>query len=74
MALRRIEYTADFLAQLRLLGLHGVRPGAFAVDDSSAFGPPVDLRGAYVWDAPVELGAFTYLGPDVFCTSARIGR
>ena len=74
MALRRIEFTPEFLTHLRLLGVHGVRQGAFAVDDASAFEPPADLRGAYVWDAPVEIGAFSYLGPDVFCTAARIGR
>lgn len=74
MALRRIEFTADFIAHLRLLGLHGVAPGTFAVDDASSFEPPADLRRAYVWDAPVEMGAFSYLGPDVFCTAARIGR
>lgn len=74
MALRRIEISPEFAAHLRMLGVHGVRPGTVAVDDASAFEPPADIRGAYVWDAPVVMGAFSYLGPDVFCTSARIGR
>lgn len=74
MALCRIDFTPDFVAHLKLLGLHGVRAGTFAVDDASAFEPPADLRHAWVWDAPVEVGAFTYLGPDVFCTAARLGR
>lgn len=71
MALRRIEFTPEFITHL---GLHGIAPGIRAVDDASAFEPPADLRRAYVWDAPVEIGAFTYLGPDVFCTAARLGR
>jgi acetyltransferase-like isoleucine patch superfamily enzyme len=74
MALRRIEFTPEFVNHLALLGLHGVRPGAFAVDDASAFEPPADLRHAWVWGAPLEIGAFSYLGPDVFCTGARLGR
>lgn len=74
MATRRTEISPEFVTHLRLLGVRGVMPGRFMIDDGTAFEAPVDLARAYLWDAPVSVGAFTYLGADSHCTAVSIGR
>jgi virginiamycin A acetyltransferase len=74
MSLRRIEFGPEFVTHLRLMGVHGVPQGSFMVDEASVFEPPVDLRHAFVWGAPVGIGAFSYLGPEAHCAAVAIGR
>jgi virginiamycin A acetyltransferase len=74
MALQRIDFSPELVEHLRLVGVQGVAPGRWQLDSRSEVETPVNLAHAYVWDAPVSIGAFTYLGYDSQISQARIGR
>lgn len=74
MALQRIDFSPELVAHLRLIGVHGITPGTWRVDSESEVEVPANLSHAYVWDSPVSIGAFTYLGHDSQFSQARIGR
>ncbi|MDG2535104.1 CatB-related O-acetyltransferase [Sphingomonas sp. HITSZ_GF] len=74
MALHRIEFTPELVAHLSLLGIRGIAPGTWRIDSESEIETPTNLSHAYVWDSPVSIGAFTYLGYDSQFSQAQIGR
>ncbi len=74
MTLQWIDFSEEIIAHLRLLGIHGIAPGIWQVDHESQIEAPANLSHAWVWDSPVEIGAFTYLGHDSQISFARIGR
>jgi virginiamycin A acetyltransferase len=74
MTQQLIDFSPELVAHLRLLGVHGITPGIWRVDSESEVETPANLSHAYVWDAPVSIGAFTYLGYDSQFSQARIGR
>jgi acetyltransferase-like isoleucine patch superfamily enzyme len=74
MTLHRIDFTPELLEHLRVHGVSGITPGLHKVDDASLIETPVNLSHAYVWDTPVEISAFTYLGYEAQVSFARIGR
>ncbi len=74
MTLHRIDFTPDFIAHLRLLGVRGIVPGTWAVDSDTLVEAPVNLACAYLWDTPVAIGAFTYLGHESQLAQTRVGR
>ena len=74
MTLRHIDFSPEFVAHLRLLGVHGITPGGRKVDSESQVETPVNLSHAYVWDSPVSIGAFTYLGYDTQLSQVEVGR
>ena len=74
MTLHNIAFTPEFVAHLGLMGVRGVAEGGFPVHGETEFEAPVDLRGAYVWNTPISVGAFTYLGEESHIEHSRIGR
>lgn len=74
MTLHNIAFSPEFVAHLGLLGVRGAPVGVFPAHGETAFEAPVDLRGAYVWNTPMQVGAFTYLGEDAHFEHTRIGR
>ena len=74
MTLHRIDFTPDLVTHLCLLGVRGIRPGTAMADGETVVEAPVNLAGAYIWDTPVEIGAFTYLGHESQLSFTRIGR
>ena len=74
MALQWIEFSPELIAHLHLLGVRGITPGTWQVDSESVIEAPANLSHAYIWDSPVSIGAFTYLGHESQFSQARIGR
>lgn len=74
MTLHNIAFSPELVAHLSLMGVRGVPGGVFPVHAETAVEAPVDLRGAYVWNTPMQVGAFTYLGDDAHFEHTRIGR
>ncbi len=74
MTLHNIAFSPEFVAHLGLMGVRGAPVGMFPVHAETAFEAPVDLRGAYVWNTPMQIGAFTYLGEEAHLEHVRIGR
>lgn len=74
MTLHNIAFSPEFVAHLGLMGVRGVPIGMFPIHAETAFEAPVDLRGAYVWNTPMQVGAFTYLGEEAHLEHSRVGR
>ncbi|NYT40621.1 CatB-related O-acetyltransferase [Sphingomonas sp. R-74633] len=74
MTLHNIAFTPEFVAHLGLMGVRGAPIGGFPAHAETMFEAPVDLRGAYVWNTPIAVGAFTYLGEESHLEHVRIGR
>ncbi|HWU95173.1 MAG TPA: CatB-related O-acetyltransferase, partial [Sphingomonas sp.] len=74
MTLHNIAFSPEFVAHLGLMGVRGVPIGMFPTHAGTAFEAPVDLRGAYVWNTPMQVGAFTYLGEEAHLEHSQVGR
>jgi virginiamycin A acetyltransferase len=74
MSLHRIDFNAGFAEHLAALGIATGLHGAVDIDERVIVETPVTLGGIDFWQAPAEVGAFSYFGPGCTFANASVGR
>ena len=74
MAICRIDFTGGFAGHLAHLGVACGMTGTVDIDDRVMVETPVTLAGVNFWQAPAQIGAFSYFGPRCTFANAVIGR
>jgi virginiamycin A acetyltransferase len=74
MSLYRIDFSAGFAEHLAALGVATGMQGAVDMDERVIVETPVTLGCVEFWQAPAEVGAFSYFGPGCVFANASVGR
>ncbi len=74
MGICRIDFASGFAEHLTHLGVACGMSGTVDIDDDVVLETPVTLAGVNFWQAPAQVGAFSYFGPRCTFANAVIGR
>jgi virginiamycin A acetyltransferase len=74
MSLHRIDFSTGFAEHLAALGIATGLHGAIDIDERVMVETPVTLGSVDFWQAPAEVGAFSYFGPGCTFANASVGR